>query len=149
MQCLTYKVSKSKYSQIKYKCRPPHINRITCGLVGLLTTLFHITLTRQRKMVIMLRLATHTNDVPVFSSPAFSSPAFSVAPSRTLGPLLYTEVQPASFTCTGYYLELLAPPQSTPGVHQSDDRPAQPHCNRAANCLCRSGKCEPSHDAIL
>jgi len=43
-------------------------------LVGLVTTLFH-TLTYQRKTVIMLHLATHTNDVPVFSSPAFSTPA--------------------------------------------------------------------------
>ena len=37
---------------------------------------FHITLTHQRKTVIILRYATHTNDVP-----AFSSPAFSVAPA--------------------------------------------------------------------
>jgi len=50
-------------------------------LVGLVTTLFH-TLTYQRKTVIMLHLATHTNDVPVFSSPAFSSPAFSVPPNE-------------------------------------------------------------------
>ena len=50
-------------------------SRTHCGLVGLLTTLFHITLTHQRKTVIMLRLATHTNDVPAFSSPAFSTPA--------------------------------------------------------------------------
>ena len=32
-------------------------------------------LTHQRNTAIMLRLATHTNDVPVFCSPAFSTPA--------------------------------------------------------------------------
>ena len=37
-----------------------------------------------RTTLIMLRLATHTHDVPVFSGPAFSVPTSSVAPFALL-----------------------------------------------------------------
>jgi len=33
---------------------------------------------------IMLHFATHTHDVPAFSTPAFSSPAFSASPSQVV-----------------------------------------------------------------
>ena len=48
-----------------------------------------VTLTlKWPRTFIMLHFATHTHDIPAFSSPAFSSPAFSASPLRPLLHLL-------------------------------------------------------------